>query len=154
METRILLTDRQRTHRLDAALIRSALVAMADGLWSGPVEISLTLLGRRAMAAANREYRGYLGPTDQISFPMSLDLPTPDGVGLVGDLLVCPAVVAAQCGAPPPGGRPATGTPDRELAMVICHGLLHLQDTDAMIAAERRLFDAHASSLDGAFIDC
>jgi len=145
---------------LDVDRIRAAVERIAADLWEGPVEVSVTLLGRRAMAAANREFRGYLGATDQISFPMPQDLPTPDGVALVGDLLVCPTVVADQCETPPPGGRPATGTPDSELALVLCHGLLHLQghthaeaaDTAAMIAAENRLHDAHAALLTGSYL--
>ena len=160
MENRILLTDRQRTHRLDAARVRDAVAGMARDLWDHPVEISLTFLGRRAMAAANREFRGYLGSTDQISFPTSTEIPTPDGVALVGDIVICPAVISAQCGTLLPGERPPTGTPDRELCMVLCHGLLHLlghthanpQDTAAMIAAEGRLFSAHVSALDGVYL--
>lgn len=159
MRARILLTDRQRTHDLDHDRILAAIAAIAEDIWGGPVEVSVTLLGRRAMAAANREFRGYLGATDQISFPMPQDLPTPDGVPLVGDLLICPAVVAAQCGTIPPDGRPSTGSPDRELALVLCHGLLHLQghthagaaDAAAMIAAERLLCAAHAGLLEGAY---
>ncbi|MFH1533031.1 MAG: rRNA maturation RNase YbeY [Pseudomonadota bacterium] len=160
MKTRILLTDRQRTHGIDPDRLQSAISSIAAELWPGSVEISVTLLGRRAMAAANRAYRGTLGPTDQISFPMPSDLPTADGVTLVGDLLICPAVIADQCRTPPPDGRTATGTPDRELALVLCHGLLHLQghthagadDTVAMIAAEKRLLAAHVSALAGAYV--
>jgi probable rRNA maturation factor len=160
MDTRVLLTDRQRTHKLDTDRLRSALARIAGDIWESPVEISLILLGRRAMAAANRKYRGYLGTTDQISFPMPQDQPVArDGVALVGDLLVCPAVVAGQSESPPPDGRPVTGTPDLELALVICHGLLHLAGhthddptgTAAMVKEERRLFEAHASLLDKVF---
>ncbi len=160
MHARILLTDRQRAHPMHNERIRVAVEHIAADLWDGPVEVSVTLLGRRAMAAANREFRGYLGATDQISFPMPQDLPSPDGVALVGDLLVCPAVVADQCVSPPPDGRPTTGTPDSELALVLCHGLLHLQghthaeaaDTEAMVAAERELHAAHAGRLSGSYL--
>ena len=160
MSTRILLTDRQRARRMDLDRIRAGVASIAADLWGDPVEVSVTLLGRRAMAAANREFRGYLGATDQISFPMPQDLPTPDGVPLVGDLLICPAVVAAQCETAPPDGRPVTGTPDRELTLVLIHGLLHLHghthgDRDAaaaMIAAEVQLYAAHAQTLDGVFL--
>ena len=159
MTHRILQNNRQRTKRLDHNLIHTFVKATAADIWDGPVEVSLTFLGLRAMAAANREHRGFQGVTDQISFPMPA-VTAPDRVTLVGDLLVCPAVVVAQSAAPPPDGRPITGSPDRELALVLCHGLLHLRgyshadsdDTAAMIAEENRLFAAHATLLDGAFL--
>ena len=159
MTHRVLQSNRQRTKRLDHDRVHAFVEAVATDIWDGPVEISLTFLGLRAMASANREHRGYQGVTDQISFPMSA-VPAPDGVALVGDLLVCPAVVAAQSGATPPDDRPVTGNPDRELALVLCHGLLHLQghthenvdDKKAMIAEERRLFAAHASLLGGVYL--
>ena len=159
MTHRILQSNRQRTRRLDHDRIHAFIEAAATDIWDRPVEVSLTFLGPRAMALANREHRGYQGVTDQISFPMS-SVPAPDGVALVGDLLVCPAVVAAQSGAAPPDGRPVTGSPDRELALVLCHGLLHLRghthadgdDATAMIAEENRLFAAHASLLDGVYL--
>jgi len=160
--SRVLLSDRQRRHHLDPRRIRVFVLRVAADLWEEPVEVSLTLLGSRAMASANREFRGCQGVTDQISFTMpkdSKDLPYARGRRLVGDLLVCPAVVAAQCGTPPPGGRPATGTPDLELALVLAHGLLHLAghthnggaDAEAMIAEEIRLHGRHAVLLRGAF---
>ena len=160
MPHRVLQSNQQRTERLDLDRIRRFVEAAAGDIWDRPVEISLTFLGPRAMASANREHRGYQGATDQISFPMPDDAPRPDRVALVGDLLVCPALVAAQSATPPPDGRPVTGNPDRELALVLCHGLLHLRgrthgdadDTTAMIAEESRLFAAHAPLLDGAFL--
>ena len=160
MKTRILLSNRQRAHGLDGDRLRAAAAAIATDLWDHPVEISITFLGRRAMAAANREYRGYLGATDQISFPMDHAHPTPDGVRLVGDLLLCPAVIASQCGTRAPDGRPETGVPDREIALVLIHGLLHLHgathdgddDAAAMVAEETRLYATHAHRLSGIYL--
>jgi len=159
MPTRILLADRQRAHRIDSARLCEAAAALAETLWPDPVEISITLLGRRAMAAANRTHRGCLGPTDQISFPLADGPPAPDGVAMVGDLLICPGVIASQCTDPPPDGHRSTGTPGRELALVLCHGLLHLRghthdspaDKAAMIAEERRLFETCVDRLEGAW---
>ena len=160
MKTRILLSDRQRSLHLDLLLIEAACVDLAAEIWGRAVELSVTLLGRRAMALANRTHRGYLGATDQISFPLPADVPTPDGVDLVGDLLLCPSVIAAQCQLDPPDARPRTGSPDRELALVLCHAFLHLlghthgeeQDSALMIREENRLYSKFFSLLDGAFL--
>ena len=78
------------------------------------------------------------GPTDVLSFPLDDDDTDlfADQPRLLGDVLICPEVVARQ----------ATGDPDDEMALMVVHGVLHILGMDhqdeheaaEMKAAEQR----------------
>ena len=116
------------------------------------VDLDLTLTGVEAMAALNREHMGSDGPTDVLAFPLDapdrLDAPVglverggelvvthhwhvPDGPpAMLGDLVVCPQVAAAQAQA-------AGHSVEAELALLCVHGLLHLLGHDHAQPDER-----------------
>jgi probable rRNA maturation factor len=78
------------------------------------------------------------GPTDVLSFPMdelrpgSEDAPTP--AGLLGDIVLCPAVAETQAVA-------AKHSTQDELILLTTHGLLHLLGFDhAEPDEEREMF--------------
>ena len=107
----------------------------------GTSELSLLFVDRTTIAELNEKFLGGDGPTDVLAFPMDDDLVLPGrqpdqggrGPGapseagepptLIGDVVVCPAVAAAQ--APEHGA-----TVDEELALLIVHGVLHLLNYD------------------------
>jgi probable rRNA maturation factor len=118
-------------------------------------ELSLTLVGDRAMARLNRETFGRRGPTNVIAFPLD-DVPAPDGPRppqVIGDV-AGPAFLVKSPPAPPPSlgevvisvettRRQARefGWPWRELLdFFLIHGILHLLGFDhGDLAAETRM---------------
>ena len=113
-------------------------------------ELTLTFVDRDEIAALNAEHLGKDGPTDVLSFPLDLldaDAAAPGVAGvpvLLGDVVVCPAVAAAQA-------PTHAGTLDDELALLVVHGVLHVlghdhaapEETAAMRARELALLEQH-----------
>ena len=80
--------------------------------------ISISFVGREAMCALHRRWKGTDSPTDVLAFPLS----GPNGK-LVGDIYICPwqAVRHAH----------ALGVPiRRELTRLVIHGVLHVLGYD------------------------
>ncbi len=86
---------------------------------------------------------GKTGPTDVLSFPMD-DEPMPGVPTLLGDVVVCPEVAAAQA-------TEHAGTSDAEAALLVGHGGLHVlghdhaepDETALMRARELALLESH-----------
>ena len=125
---------------VDALAGLLAAVLAAEGATSD-AECSLSLVDPDEIAALKVEHLdGDGAATDVLSFPIDgVDDPG-DGQWMVGDVVLCPSVAAAQ--APDHAGTPAD-----ELALLVVHGGLHLSgwdhaDTDEqarMWAREREL---------------
>ena len=109
-------------------------------------ELNLTFVDATEMTGLNRTHMGGTGPTDVLSFPLDDD---PDLVPagqprLLGDVVICPPVVAAQ----------APDALDAEMALMVVHGVLHILGMDhaddeeaaVMQAAERRHLDRWVSA--------
>jgi probable rRNA maturation factor len=120
----VVASDEQTEVAIDAdrwaELARKALVSQGQ---SG--ELTLTFVDVDDMASLNVEHLGGTGPTDVLSFP--LDASDHDGpsVGpvLLGDVVVCPSIAAAQA-------ADHAGTLDDELALLVVHGVLHVLGHD------------------------
>ena len=103
----------------------------------GAGELTLTFVPADEIAELNREHLGGDGPTDVLSFPLD-DEPTPGVPTLLGDVVVCPEVAAAQF-------ADHAGTLDDELALLVVHGVLHVlghdhaDDDEAARMREREL---------------
>ncbi len=115
-------------------LVRLATFAL-DQLRIHPLaELSVVLVDEETMSAYHQKYMEEPGPTDVLSFPM--DELRPPGeedeppVGLLGDIVLCPAVTARQAAE---HGR----TPDAEAEYLLLHGLLHLLGFDHAEPEER-----------------
>ena len=116
-----------------------------------PTQVDVTLVDPPAMAALNAEHMGSQGPTDVLAFPLEdFDpdaTPPPTGIepargvegsasapSLLGDVVLCPAVAAAQAA---DGGHSAAA----ELDLLLVHGILHLLGHDHAEEGERaRMF--------------
>ncbi len=74
------------------------------------------------------------GPTDVLSFPLDPDDVDEQGVRVLGDVVIAPAVAA----------RNHPDPPERELRLLVVHGVLHLlgYDHGAEMSERER---AHAS---------
>lgn len=112
-------------------------VLVAEGFGEGS-ELNLTFIDVDEMASLNVEHMAGTGPTDVLSFPLddSADVVFDDQPRLLGDVLICPEVVAKQ----------APDNPDDEMALMVVHGVLHILGMDhqepdeeiEMKAAEQR----------------
>jgi probable rRNA maturation factor len=129
----------------------------------GAAELSILFVTVEEITELNEEYMDTVGPTDVLAFPIdATDVEPASGPGalsrgpsraepdvsdlplLLGDVVVCPAVAAAQA-------PEHAGTLDDELALLVVHGILHVMGHDhaeadqaeRMRAEELRLLSAH-----------
>ena len=125
-----------------AALSRFAL----DRLKVHPqAELSVLAVDVDTMSALHQQWMDEEGPTDVLSFPMDELRPgTQDEEpepGLLGDVVLCPAVAAPQAAA-------AGHSTDDELDLLTVHGILHLLGYDhAEPDEEREMFGLQAELL-------
>ncbi|HEY1330581.1 MAG TPA: rRNA maturation RNase YbeY [Actinomycetota bacterium] len=96
--------------------LRSLAAATLAGEGRGDVELSLSFVTPKEMQDLHVRYMGEPGPTDVLSFPLDED-------GLLGDVVVCPAVAAANA-------ESAGADPAAELRLLVVHGVLHLLGHD------------------------
>ena len=110
------LIENRSGWRVDRAAVRRVVrrTLSAEGVREGDVGVSF--VDSDEMAGLNRRHRGRVGPTDVLSFPLDGADELPGGVPRqLGDLVVCPAVAAAE------------GTP---VDLLLVHGVLHLTGWD------------------------
>lgn len=102
-------------------------------------ELSVLFADETAMTELHVTWMDEPGPTDVLSFPMDeLRIPRadqPEPEGLLGDIVICPAVATRQAA--------AAGHPERqEVGILLTHGILHLLGFDhAEPDEERVMFD-------------
>lgn len=110
------------------------------------VELAVRLVEEQEMEDLHLEWMNLPGPTDVLSFPMDeLTEGTPEApvrTGVLGDVVLCPAVAAAQAAA-------AGHSLGDELLLLTTHGVLHLLGHDHHEPAERaRMFSLQAQLLE------
>lgn len=113
---------------VDTALIGAQAAYLLDRLHLDPeVDLSILLVDEEEMARLHVEWMDEPGPTDVLSFPMDDLRPgDPSGPrveGILGDIVLCPAVAARQ-------GEDAGHAASVELALLLTHGVLHLLGHD------------------------
>jgi probable rRNA maturation factor len=148
---------------LDQMVALTRKVLEAEGVRGG-AEVSLLFVDEPTIAELNERFRGVVGPTDVLSFPLADDevgsgrSPDAGGTGpgdpleelppdLLGDVVVCPSVAASNA------ARDDVSVDD-ELALLVVHGTLHLLGWDheeaiaatKMEARERELLLEHFSA--------
>jgi probable rRNA maturation factor len=104
-------------------------VLKAEGV-APPYEVSLVFTDSETVQKLNRDYRGVDKPTDVLAFNMlpqdeadsSFALP-PDGVTRLGEVIISYPQAVEQA-------REQGHSPEKELALLIIHGILHLLDYD------------------------
>jgi len=108
-------------------------------------ELSILFVGERAMEDLHVKWMNEPGPTDVLSFPMdelrpgTEDRPTP--AGLLGDVVICPAVAEAQA-------RAAGHSAEEEMLLLATHGILHLLGYDhAAPDEEKEMFELQRTLL-------
>jgi len=158
----VFVADEQSVHAVDGARWQrlSENVLAAEGI-RGDAELSVLYVDELAMSDLNKRFMGEDSPTDVLAFPLDDDLvgagrwpdngPTGPASNraevkeaplLLGDVVVCPAVAAANAPF-------HAGTYEDELALLVVHGILHVLGMDhvdpeaqaAMQAKERSLLE-------------
>jgi probable rRNA maturation factor len=98
-------------------------------------ELSVMIVDEPTMTHLHEHFMGEPGPTDVLAFPMDELRPVPEDEeqepGLLGDVVLCPGVAAAQAS--------ATGhSRDDEMNLLCTHGILHLLGYDHHSPDEER----------------
>jgi len=104
-------------------------VLKAEGV-APPYEVGLVFTDSETVKQLNRDYRGVDEPTDVLAFYMlpqkevdsSFALP-PDGVTRLGEVIISYPQAVEQA-------REQGHSPEKELALLVIHGILHLLGYD------------------------
>lgn len=94
-------------------------------------EVGCLLVTDLRIRALNRRYRGEDHPTDVLAFPQGEGGGPPGHPGLLGDVVISVETAARQAAR-------AGHSLEREAALLLIHGILHLLGHDHATAAERR----------------
>ena len=128
----VFVADEQSDVAVDTdRLQRLTAYVLTDQKVPPTMEVSVLCVDRDAITALNTTHMGKDGPTDVLAFP--LDAPgeaTADQESILGDVVLCPAVAAAQA---PENGK----SPEQEIEMLVVHGILHLLGHDHAEPDER-----------------
>lgn len=156
-------TDEQHVVEVDLRhFVRLArLVLDAEDVLAG-AQVSLVFVDEPTIAEYNERFLDTTGPTDVLSFPIDDDgvapgrwpdtggrgpgqgSDAPDIPTLLGDVMVCPSYAAREA--------ERRGIPfQREMELLVVHGLLHLLDYDHMEADEADRMQRRERELLGEF---
>ena len=123
---RVLVDDRQ-----SEAVDLDPLLAVARETMTGEgvadAELSLSFVTEAEIADLHERYMGESGPTDVLSFSLDEDDRDEEGVRILGDVVIAPAVAA----------RNNPEDPAAELRLLVVHGILHLLGHDHMDVVRR-----------------
>ncbi|MBI5789483.1 MAG: rRNA maturation RNase YbeY [Candidatus Schekmanbacteria bacterium] len=147
----VYIRNKQKQQKIQTNRLKQVLRNLLKHLGKTDVEVSVLLADDAYIRKLNLQYRQKDAPTDVLSFPQQEGM-TPDAIngGLLGDIVVSIPTAGRQADA---AGHPL----ERELIILLIHGLLHLLGYDhikdheaaVMEAKERELFSlvAQASCL-------
>jgi probable rRNA maturation factor len=131
----------------EGALQRLAMYALDTMHVHPEAELAILLVDEAAMEQLHVQWMDEPGPTDVLSFPMDELRPgteeDPTPAGLLGDVVLCPQVAAAQA-------ETARHSLMDELLLLTAHGILHLLGFDhAEPEEEREMFGIQRDILIG-----
>jgi probable rRNA maturation factor len=118
-------------------------------------DLAIVFVDEPAMEVLHIQWMDEPGPTDVLSFPMDELRPGSEGqltpVGLLGDIVVCPQVAAAQA-------EVAGHATINEILLLTTHGVLHLlgfdhaepEEEKEMFGLQREILEAFYASELGA----
>jgi probable rRNA maturation factor len=115
---RVLLSNRQNDRAVAEEELRTLARDTLRGEGVDRAELSLSFVDAEEIAELHERFMEVPGPTDVLSFP--LEDVDEEGVRLLGDVVVAPAEAA----------RNDPDDPDRELRLLVVHGILHLLGYD------------------------
>lgn len=129
--------DESGSGLLDARRIQGLARYVLDRMRVHPqAELCITGTDEATIAELNQRWMDKDGPTDVLAFPMDELRPGKAGEepteGVLGDLVLCPAVAARQA---EESGREGW-TAGQEIELLVVHGILHLLGYDHAEPAE------------------
>ena len=128
MSGALFLHNRQRTRKINSALLRKIISGLLDQILKrDEYELGLHLVTRRKITELNEAYLQHQGSTDVITFDYS-DPARPQW--LAGDIFICVAEAVEQA-------RQFKTTWQSEIVRYVVHGLLHLCGYDDRSAKDR-----------------
>ena len=130
----LVLTNRQRTRRVDIRSLRALIAAVLDDLGLD-AEIGIHLVSASEMAKVNWDFLRHEGSTDVITFDHGSTTER-----LHGELFISVADAVEQA-------EEFGTTWDEELARYVIHGLLHLLGHDDLEPAKRRVMKRRENRL-------
>lgn len=134
----IILSNRQRTRRVDTKALRALAVAVLDRLGLD-AEVGIHLVSPREMAQVNWDFLRHEGSTDVITFDHGSTAER-----LHGELFISVADAVGQA-------EEFGTTWEEELVRYVIHGLLHLHGYDDLEPAKRRVMKRQENRLVGKF---
>jgi probable rRNA maturation factor len=114
--------------------VRADFRRWARAALAGSGQVTIRLVGADEGRALNREYRGKDQATNVLSFPYESE------PAVIGDLVICPAVVAHEAAEQ---GKPLSA----HYAHLTVHGMLHLQGHDHESDAEAEAMEAEETRI-------
>lgn len=139
---------------LETAVDAGRLTEVARGVLAAEsagdgVELGLVVTGQERIRQLNRDYRGRDEPTDVLAFAareeadgQSPFVQPPDGVLHLGEVIISLPQAAAQAGE-------RGHSLEKELAVLVIHGVLHLLGYDHEEAADERRMQAREAEILG-----
>jgi len=115
----VIVSNRQAMSVDEHALASLAAETLAGEGIEG-AELSLSFVDEHEMAELHERYMHEPGPTDVLSFPLGDDDVDEDGVRMLGDVVIAPAVAVRN--------HPAD--PEAEMRLLVVHGVLHVLGYD------------------------
>lgn len=112
--------------------IYTALNHPATNYHQAATELTVRLVSSQEISQLNHQYRNKNAATNVLSFPA--DIPAHIDLPLLGDLVICPAVVNREAGEQ--GKKPAA-----HWAHMLIHGTLHLLGYDHVIDEQAELME-------------
>ena len=112
----------QRKHKIDQGLIRDKSRAILSLCGLKDAELSILIVNNQRIRVLNKKYRGIDRPTDVLSFPMTgteFNSVPPMQPLLLGDVVLSMEKIESQA-------REQGHSAERELMMLLTHGILHL----------------------------
>jgi probable rRNA maturation factor len=115
------IINSQRKYRVNRRFLGGLVARLIRHYRLGSPELSLALVGERAIRRLNREYLKKDRVTDVLSFPLGRR--AADGKFYLGDIVIAPARARRQA-------RRAGHSLEREMGILVIHGFLHLLGRD------------------------
>jgi probable rRNA maturation factor len=115
----ILISNRQAAE-LDEIALRALARETLLGEGHELVELSVSFVEETEMAELHERYMDEPGSTDVLTFPLEDEDRDEEGVRLLGDVVIAPAVAT----------RNNPDAPEAELRLLLVHGILHILGYD------------------------
>jgi len=131
--------------KTDAKEVRARASRMLDALSLPNAELSILLCDDATIHALNRDYRKKDKPTDVLAFAMREGDYAELAGDMLGDVIVSLDTAARQA-------KEKKHPLDREITMLVAHGLLHLLGYDHATRTEERRMTARTDALIAAAI--